>query len=53
MNREFDKSRHRMKIEKAKGFRTDRKKIKNKDSELVKGDTERKCDKVDKYLQSG
>ena len=41
-DRQLDSSRHRMKIEKATGFRTDRKKIKNKDSELVKGDTERK-----------
>ena len=40
-DRQLDKSRHRMKIEKATGFRTDMKK-KNKDSELVKGDTERK-----------
>ena len=44
-DRQLDKSRHRMKIEKATGFRTDRKKIKNKDSELVKGDTERKFKK--------
>ena len=28
-DRQLDKSRHRMKIEKATGFRTDRKKIKN------------------------
>ena len=38
MDRELDKSRHRMKTEKATGFRTDRKKIKNIDSELVKVD---------------
>ena len=37
-DRQLDKSRHRMKIEKATGFRTDRKKIKNIDSELVKVD---------------
>ena len=38
MDREPDKSRPRMKIEKATGLRTDRKKFKNKDSEFVKVD---------------